>query len=191
MSSTRRARHTNLCPLRSLRLAVCGITLIVGCLVPGRGLARQERGAGVVVSGEASAKDVGLPVYPGSRRHKDKDDDSAAANLGLWGGGSGFKLVVLKMESDDSLAKVADFYRKALAKYGKVLDCSQPAPSEADPSKADSKTLTCGDDKSEKGGMLFKAGTKEKQHLAAVQPNGRGSLYQLVYLAGWSHSEKK
>jgi hypothetical protein len=191
MSFTRLVSETNRRPLRLLLLAVGGITLIVGCLLPVFGLAHQEKGAGVVLSGEASAKDVGLPVYPGSRRHKDKDDDSAGANLGLWGGGSGVKLVVLKMESDDSLEKVSDFYRKALAKYGKVLDCSHPAPTDGDDSKADSKALTCGADKPEKGGVLFKAGTKEKQHLAAVQPNGSGSLYQLVYLANWGSSEKK
>jgi hypothetical protein len=191
MSFTGLLSETNRRPLRLLLLAACGITLIPGCLRPVLGLARQEKGAGVVLSGEASAKDVGLPVYPGSRRHKDKEDDSAGANLGFWGGGSGFKLVVLKMESDDSLEKVSDFYRKALAKYGKVLDCSHPAPTDADASKADSKALTCGDDKPEKGSLLFKAGTKEKQHLAAVQPNGSGSLYQLVYLADWGGSEKK
>ena len=44
--------------------------------------------------------------------------------MGLWGGSSGFKLFVLKMESSDAPEKVAAFYRKALAKYGTVLDCS-------------------------------------------------------------------
>ena len=83
MSFTGLVSETNRRPLRLL-LAVCGITLIPGYL-PVLGLAHQEKGAGVVLSGEASAKDVGLPAYPGSRRHKDKDDDSAAANLGLWG----------------------------------------------------------------------------------------------------------
>jgi hypothetical protein len=183
--------HINGSGFRLLLLAVCGITLIVSSLVPVQLLAQQEKGAGVVLSGEASAKDVGLPIYPGSRRHKDKDEGSAGANFALWGGCSGGKLVVLKMESDDSLERVAEFYKKALAKYGRVLDCSHPAPADTDSSKADSKALTCGDDKPEKGGVLLKAGTKEKQHLAAVQPNGSGSLYQLVYLADWGGSEKK
>jgi hypothetical protein len=167
--------------------------LLLAGFVPLRAFPQQEKGAGVVLSGDASAKDVGLPLYPGSRRHKDKDkeDDSPAANFGLWGGGSGFKLVVLKMESDDSPEKVAGFYKKALAKYGKVLDCSHPVPSDANSSKSDPKSLACGDDKPEKGGVLFKAGTKEKQHLAAVQPNGSGSLYQLVYVADWGNSEKQ
>ena len=47
----------------------------------------------------ASAKDVGLPIYPGARRHIDDANDSSALNMGLWGGSAGFKLFVLKMES--------------------------------------------------------------------------------------------
>ena len=43
-------------------------------------------------------------------------------------------------------------------------------------------SCTCDDDKPEKGGMVFKAGTKEKQHVVAVQANGQGSLFQLVYV---------
>lgn len=176
----------------AIYLAFLGLAFALACLVPPAAFPQQEKGAGIVVSGDASAKDLGLPVYPGSRRHKDKDNGSDA-NFGLWGGGSSFKLVVMKMESDDSPEKVADFYRKALAKYGRVLDCSHPAPAPADSdsSRSDSKSLTCGDDKPEKGGSLFKAGTKDKQHLAAIQPNGPGSLYQLVYISTGSNSEKK
>src|SRR5208283_772260 len=81
-------------------LSSCAIVFGAICLVPLRTAAQEQKGAGVIASGEADAKDVGLPLYPGSRRHKDKDEDSTGANLGLWGGGSGFKLVVLKMESD-------------------------------------------------------------------------------------------
>ena len=193
MPSTRFAFHPSSLAFKLSLLALAGLALLAVCLVPVCGLAQQEKGTGIVLSGEASAKDVGLPVYPGSRRHKDKDkdEDSAGANFALWGGGSGAKLVVLKMESDDSLERVADFYKKALAKYGRVLDCSHPPAAGGDSSKTDSNALTCGDDKPEKGGVLFKAGTKEKQHLAAVQSNGSGSLYQLVYLAGWSNPEKK
>jgi len=47
------------------------------------------------------------------------------------------------------------------------------------------------DDKPEKGGMLFKAGTKERQHIVGIQPNGHGSFYQLVYLAAWGNDEEK
>jgi hypothetical protein len=147
--------------------------------------AQDNDGAGAVISGKVTAKDLGLPLYPGSKPHKDKDNDSPAANLGLWGAGSGFKLVVLKMESSDSPEKIAAFYKKALSKYGPVLDCSNPLPNSAGTSKDDSKTLTCGDDKPDKGGVLFKSGTKERQHIVAIQPNGQGTLYQLLNVGAW------
>jgi hypothetical protein len=154
--------------------------------------AQDEKGAGVVISPEAKSKDVGLAIYPGSKPHKEKDDDSTSANLGLWGGGAGFKLAVLKMETADSPAKVAQYYKKALAKYGTVLDCSKssgkPENSETEDS---SKVLTCGDDKPEAGGMLFKSGTKEKQHIVGIQPLGNGTFYQLVYVNAWGSGGKK
>jgi hypothetical protein len=135
---------------------------------------------GFIASKNASAKEVGLPLYPGSRRHKDDSDDSAAVQLGAWGGSSGFKLVVLKMESDDAPEKVTAFYRKALSKYGKVLNCSDPgAAAEKDKS---SNGLDCESDHAEKGETVLKSGTKEMQHIASVKTNGSGSLYDLVYL---------
>jgi len=145
--------------------------------------AQDQKGAGITMAADADAKDIGLPLYPGSRRHTDKDSDSPGVNLGLWGGGSGFKLAVLKMESDDSMNKVADYYKNKLKKYGKVLDCSQ-ATSSGDPDKGD-KQLACGNDKPDKGGLLFKSGTKADQYIVAIQPAAQGSLYQLVHLAHW------
>ena len=154
--------------------------------------AQEEKGAGLVVSPEAKAKDVGLAIYPGSKPHKEKDDDSTSANLGLWGGGSGFKLAVLKMETTDSPAKVADYYKKALAKYGPVLDCSKASAKPEDSGKdQSSKVLTCGDDKAEVGGMLLKSGTKDKQHVVGIQPLGSGTFYQLVYVGAWGSVGKK
>ena len=149
-----------------------------------------ETDAGLIVSAQATAKEVGLPVYPGSKPHKDqdKDNDSPAAKLGLWGTSFGFKLVVLKMESKDAPRKVADYYQKALARYGTVLDCTNAArPQQA--KDENSEKLSCGGDKPETGGMLFKAGTKEKQHIVGVQPNGTGTVFQLLYVE--ARGEKK
>jgi hypothetical protein len=178
---------------RSLTInSLSAVVLAAFCFVPFRTAAQEKRGAGVTLAADVDAKDLGLPLYPGSHRHKDKDEDSPAVNLGLWGGGSGFKLAVLKMESDDSPDRVADYYKKALAKYGKVLDCSHASAADADPNERRSpKPITCEDEKPEKGGMLFKAGTKERQHIVGIQPNGHGSFYQLVYLAAWGNDEEK
>jgi hypothetical protein len=145
-----------------------------------RVFAQGEDGAGLVVSGQATAKDVGLPIYPGATPHRDTGEGSNAARLGLWGGGSGFKLAVLKLESKDAPRQVADFYQKALAKYGKVLDCTNGRAS--DNPKDGSRVLTCDEDKPDQNGMLFKAGTKEKQHLVAIVPYGKGTSFALVYL---------
>jgi hypothetical protein len=144
---------------------------------------QDKDGAGVTISKQATPKEVGLPAYPGAKLHKDEKDDSPSVQLGLWGSTFGFKLAVMKMESGDAPGKIADFYKKALAKYGTVLDCSEASQKANSKEKnGTSNQLSCEDDKPEKGGLLFKAGTKEKQHLVAIQPDGQGSLFQLVYV---------
>jgi len=86
------------------------------------------------------------------------------------------------METADPPAKVAAFYQKALAKYGKVLDCTNaPAKSDAQGTKKTSSAITC-DNKPETGAMLFKSGTRGKQHIVGIEPNGQGSVFQMVLL---------
>jgi hypothetical protein len=139
--------------------------------------------AGLVISAQATAKEAGLPLYPGAIPHKDEKNDSSAANLGLWGSTFGFKLVVLKMESSDSPEKVAAYYQKALGKYGTVLNCSGVSKQQGDKDKSNnSNKLTCDDDHAEAGELVFKAGTKEKQHLVSVKPNGTGCTFNLLYI---------
>lgn len=169
-------------------VAVCLMSVPQACFAQ----EPEKEGIGAVLSGKASAEDVGLPLYPGSKPHKDKSNDSPAARLGLWGGGSGFKLAVVKMETGDPSEKVAAFYKKALSKYGKVLNCSNPSADSSEAEKKNSsKALSCDDDKPDKGGMLFKSGTKEKQHIVAIQSNEKGSLYQLIALTNWSSDNEK
>ena len=136
---------------------------------------------GFIASKNASAKEIGLPLYPGSRRHKDDSDDSSSIQFGAWGGSSRFKLAVLKMESDDTPDKVTAFYRKALSKYGKVLNCPDPGSAEAEKDKS-SNGLDCESDHPEKGEIVLKSGTKEMQHIASIKTNGSGSVYDLVFL---------
>jgi hypothetical protein len=136
---------------------------------------------GFIASKNASAKEVGLPLYPGSRRHKDDSDDSSSLQLGAWGGSFGFKIAVVKMESDDAPDKIAKFYRKALSKYGQVLNCSDTAEAAAQKDKP-SNGLDCDSDHAEKGEIVLKSGTKEMQHIASVKANGSGSVYDLVFV---------
>jgi len=145
----------------------------------------QAQSAGAFISQDPTAKDVGLPLYPGSKpaldkKNEGKKSDSQSANMGLWLGGTGFQLVVVKMQTPDAPEKVAAYYRKALAKYGTVLDCTNP-PNQTD-GKHTPNALSCDDDKADAGGMLFKAGTKEVQHLVSVNRDDGSTIYSLVYL---------
>lgn len=153
---------------------------------------KGSKGAGIYFNAEASAKDVGLPVYPGARPHKEKDNDSDSVKMGLWGGSSAFKLAVVKLESSDSPQKVATFYKKALAKYGTVLNCGADSSKASEKGESkESNKLTCEDDKPDPGDMTFKAGTKEKQHVVGIQPNGSGSVFSLVYVESPESDKKK
>jgi hypothetical protein len=176
--------------------AVCGMLFFTAPSAPAQNKDKDKSGVnvtvtgkdgsevgGLIVSAQATAKEAGLPLYPGSRPHKDDKDDSSAANLGLWGSSFGFKLVVLKMESNDSQEKVSAFYQKALGKYGNVLNCSDSSKASADKDKSDSsRKLSCENDHADPGGVLYKSGTKEKQHVVSVKPNGTGCIFTLLLL---------
>src|SRR5437762_12959594 len=182
------------------------MTFIVGCgmLCFASSLAAQEKqdkeaasgkgsqGAGIYFDAEASAKDVGLPIYPGARPHRDKDENQSSGKFGLWGNSFAFKLAVVTLDSNDSPQKVATFYKKALAKYGTVLDCGASSSEAGDKTESQSSNqLSCETDKPGPGEMTFKAGTKEKQHIVGIQPSGAGSILNLVYVESPNSDKKK
>jgi hypothetical protein len=150
----------------------------------------SNKSVGFILSGDATEKDLGLPIYPGARQHKDDSEESPGLTMGLWGSSSGFKLVLLKLESDDAPEKIAAFYRKALSQYGRVLDCSKGS-AKGEKSGGNPKELTCDADDMSEGSFTLKAGTKEKQHAVAIQPNGKHSLFQLVYVESPKSESKK
>jgi len=143
--------------------------------------AKKGNSDGIVLSGDATAEDVGLPIYPGAQRLKENSDESSALQVGMWGRSGGFKLVVLKLESGDSPGKIADFYRKALGKYGPILDCTK-ATAHSEKPVAESNKLDCEDDAPVAGGFLLKAGSKDKQHLVGVEPEKGRSKIALIYM---------
>lgn len=75
----------------------------------------------------ATAKDIGLPLYPGATPWKDGDNDSAA-NLGFGVNGFHFGLLAVSFSTTDSPARVLDYYRKPLSHYGEVLECDKGKP---------------------------------------------------------------
>ncbi|HEY3975512.1 MAG TPA: hypothetical protein VGM18_21110 [Candidatus Sulfotelmatobacter sp.] len=153
----------------------------------------QSSAGDLHVGGDGDAKKIGLPLYPGARLKTD-DKDSTPANLSLFTEAFGFKLVVASYESDDSPAKIVDFYRDKLKKYGKVLEChSQKHGGNVDVNDDDkdskgSKELKC--DQNSGPVTELKVGTEDNQHVVAVEPRdaGKGSTFALVYL--YTHGKR-
>lgn len=150
----------------------------------------RSNGAGVHLTDQAKAEDIGLPLYPGAKPDKKNNDgDSDSVNLSAWGGAFGFKLVVVSMKSEDSADKVAAFYQDKLARYGTVLECKRDAHaskkkslklSKSDDKKSADGPLTCEEDTIKQEGIVYRAGTRNLQRSAAVQSRNGGSTFQLV-----------
>jgi len=142
------------------------------------------------IGNDADARKMGLPLYPGARPKRDEDSKDAV-NLGVLTEAFGIKLVVANYESDDVPAKVVDYYREKLRKYGKVLEChthehSGDVHADADDDKDNdrhSKPLKCDGDNSGPVTEL-KVGTEDDQHVVAVEPRdgGKRSTFDMVYV---------
>lgn len=134
---------------------------------------------------DANAEKVGLPLYPGARPKTEKDNDPL--NFGVFAQSFGFKIVIAKYESDDQPAKITDFYRRRLKKYGKVLECHTiehggDAKWDSHDDDKQSKQLKCEGDNAGPVTEL-KVGTEDNQRVVAIEPgNGAGSSFTLVYL---------
>lgn len=138
----------------------------------------------VHVSKQADVADVGLAVYPGARlKEKDSDGSDKSANVNLSGFGYGIKVVALEYESDDAPAKVLSFYREQLKKYGNVLECHTSGLDlnmKMGSRKSDSNELSC--EGNSGSNVELKVGKKSEQHIVAVEPQGKGSGFSLVYV---------
>ena len=139
---------------------------------------------GIHVSKDADVADIGLAVYPGARqKEKDASGDNKSANVSISGFGFGLKVVALEYDSDDSPAKVIAFYQGQLKKYGDVLLCHTSGldvDTDVKGSDHGSDELTC--EHSGGGTTELKVGVKENQHIVAVEPEGKGSSFSLVYV---------
>lgn len=129
------------------------------------------------VTDQAQVADVGLPEYPGAKPYKEPGETSSGANIGVSAGAFGFKVAALELSSSDRPEKVAAFYRKALSKYGPVLDCST-GPAKSKPTGV----LTCDADDPDSHEIVYKAGTDDNQRIVVIDPHGDGTRFSLVHV---------
>jgi len=185
-------RRTQSQVIRSLVVAVLIALLLSACSV---NVKKQQNGedkqvdiqtpvGGIHVSKDANVGDVGLAVYPGARlKQQGSDGADKSANVDISSFGYRVKVVALQYESDDSPAKLVAYYTDQLKKYGHVLEChSSRIDLNADPKRwdHDSHELACEGSSGNK--IELKVGTKEYQHIVAIEPEGKGSSFALVFV---------
>ena len=183
--------------LHGFALAVIALVLLPACSI---NVKKNEDGedkkvdvetpvGGIHVSKDADVRDVGLAVYPGARKkQKDSSGDEKSANVNISRPGFGVKVVAVEYLSDDSPDKLIAYYRDQLKEYGSVLECHTSKHGSdvevnkmSHPDRKESKKLTCDNDDSGKT-VELKVGTEDNQHIVAVEPQGKGSSFALVYV---------
>jgi hypothetical protein len=154
-----------------------------------------------VNTGETSAADLGLPVYPGAQQVADEDKHKSA-DVQLGFGEWTLRVRAVSYATDDSKEQVTAFYKKALGRYGDVIICQGNTPV-GSPSTT-SEGLTCQDDKNSKvkvdngdygasrNGLSLKAGSKRHQHIVGFEePKDGKTRFALVALDLPAQVEKK
>jgi hypothetical protein len=139
---------------------------------------------GVHVSSDGTtAADVGLPVYPGAQVMTKKDGDKSA-DIHFGFGDWQFRLKVVKYKSDDSPDQILAFYKKALGRYGDVIQCKGQSP--VGTPSVTREGLTCDESNNHPDVKIdsqqsLKAGSKRHQHIMGIEKNdGAGTVFSLV-----------
>lgn len=174
------------------------LSLLAGCSVSTRDNEGKESkdvdirtplGSLSVHKGGLDPKETGMALYPGSQaKSSTSDDDDAAANVNISSSIFGLKLAVLKYQTSDPPDKVLSFYRKEMARYGKVIDCTGGFNMNFHRHEKDAE-VTCSDHHSDHDyKQELRVGTENNQRIVAVKPSGKGTEFVLVYVR--AHDEK-
>lgn len=182
------------------QLATAGLVLtmmaVTGCRVDthkdGDGenvsVATPFGGVKVKTNDTTGIEGIGLPVYPGAELVKKKDKDNGSADVNLSFGKFQLRVKAASYRTPDDPEKVNDFYRNALKKYGTVIQCSHDQPM-GTPTRTE-EGLTCSDNDKKSNEVIdapgakfeLKAGSKQHQHIVAIEPENAGTKFGLVAL---------
>jgi hypothetical protein len=144
-------------------------------------------GGMTVKTNDAAVDGLGLPVYPGADLVK-KDKNNGAADVNMSFGSFQLRVKAASYRTPDSPDQVTAFYRKSLGRYGDVIQCQNDKPVGSPARTAEG--LTCDNNKDnhvyvnddESGKLELKAGSKQHQHIVAIDPEGNGTKFGLVAL---------
>jgi hypothetical protein len=190
-------------PVASKRISSLVQAALLGAIVLAGAVSCSAQDSGFSLdlhaNSKVTAKDIGLPLYPGSTPWKDKDNDSAA-NLGFGLNAFHFTLLAASYSTTDSPARILDYYRKPLSHYGEVLECFKGKPVGA--LTVTKSGLTCS---AQKGGNIqvngsgdsstdheLRAGTPLRFRIVGISDTQDGKTkFGLVYLELPKDSDSK
>ena len=131
----------------------------------------------ISVRADSTAKDTGLPIYPGAQILRDGADEPGSADVSVGNSLFGMKVVASKFESNDSQERVLEFYRNEMKALGRVTECR----GEVDFRGADGSEAVCREKAFARDTQLV-VGTEADQRIVAVKPRGNGTEFALVHL---------
>jgi hypothetical protein len=139
---------------------------------------------------ELSAADLGLPTYPGAQLVSDhgKDHDKQSADIHVGFGKWQLRVKVVSYQAPDSQDKVLSFYRKALGRYGDVLQCDNGQAIGSPTTTREG--LTCSDSSGHNAhvndddkGLNLRAGSRHHQHIVQIKKSdSNGTRFSMVEL---------
>ena len=139
----------------------------------------------VKINNAVVVSDIGLAVYPGSTIVR-KDKDVGAVDLDLSFRDFHIRANGATYRTPDSPEKVKAYYRKELAHYGDVIECSG---SQAVGTLSKTREgLGCDDngfaasDTTKHPDLELRAGGKTHQHIVAVEKESEGTKFGLAAL---------
>jgi hypothetical protein len=185
--------------MRNKQTAVMAMLIVTTTLISGCRIESDKRngndnvkiatpfGGMTVKTNDDAVADLGLPLYPGAELVK-KDKNNGAADVNMSFGSFQLRVKAASYRTQDSPDQVTAFYRKALGRYGDVIECQNDKA--VNGSTHTTEGLTCDNEKQshvyvnddESGKMELKAGSKQHQHIVAIDPEGNGTKFGLVAL---------
>jgi hypothetical protein len=180
-------------------IAGLGATLLAGCTVDTHKNGDSKNikfetpfgGMQVKTNQPDVAQEIGLPAYPGAQPAKKEsgNDDNDSASVDMSFGDFHLRVKKASFRTEDAPAKVEAFYRDGLKRFGDVIAC-RDGPPVGMPARTP-EGLTCDSDHSSDGSseehsgskkLELKAGSKGRQHLVVIDPEGNGTKFGLVEL---------
>ena len=181
---------------------IAAVTLSLGCRIESNKQGNSDNvkiatpfgGMSVKTNDAVVQEGTGLPPYPGAEVVKKNAHDNGAADVNMSFGSFQLRVKAVSYRTNDAPEQVAAFYRKALGRYGDVIQCAN-TKAVGTPTRT-TEGLGCDSDKGEKnynmnddisGKTELKAGSKLHQHIVAINPDGNGTKFGLVALDLPSH----